>query len=80
MLYVDNGALVLENIRDLEKGLLLISNHFANIGLEMNIGHGPKPSKTECVLFPPPGFFKLSNHSSPVVDIDFSQIPTPAKK
>ena len=31
----------------------------------MNIGCRPKTSKTECVLFPPPGFFKPPNHSSP---------------
>ena len=42
---------------DLKKGLELIYKHFACFGLEMHIGRGDSPSKTECVFFPPPGFF-----------------------
>ena len=80
MLYVDDGAFVFEIRRDLEKGLLLIFTHFAKFGLKMHIGRGPKPSKTECVFFSPPGFFKPLSHSSPAVDIDSSQVTIPAKK
>ena len=41
----------------MEKGVELIFSHFMKFGLEMHIGRGGKPSKTECVFFPPPGFF-----------------------
>ena len=63
-----------------EKGLLLIFTNFYNFGLEMHIGRGPKPSKTECILFPPPGFFKPSSHYNTAVDIDSFQVTIPANK
>ena len=69
-----------ESRRDIEKGLLLIFNHFAKFGLEMHISRGPEPPKTECIFFPPPGFFKPSSHSSPAVDINSSRITIPVKK
>jgi hypothetical protein len=34
------------------------STNFDRFGLEMNIGQGASPSKTECVFFPPPQFFQ----------------------
>ena len=46
----------------------------------MYIGRGTKPSKTEWIFFPPPGFFKPSNYYSPAVDINSYQITTPVKK
>ena len=48
--------------------------------MEIHIGRGPKPSKTECVLFPPPGFFKPSSHSNPAVDINSYQVTITEKK
>ena len=36
----------------------MIYDHFKLFGIEMHIGRGAKPSKTECVFFPPLGFFK----------------------
>ena len=80
ILYVDDGSFVFENRRDFEKRPLLIFNHFAKFGLESHICHGPKPSKTECVFYPSPGFFKPSNNSSPTVNINSSQITIHAKK
>ena len=80
MLYVDNGAFVFGSRRDLEKGLLLIFSHFFRFGLEMHIGHVPKPYKTECVLFPPPILFKPPSHSYPAVDIESFKVTTPANK
>ena len=74
MLYVEYGEFLFENRRELEKGLLIIFNHFVNFGLETNIGRGPKPYKTECVFFLPPRFFKPSNHSSPALEIDSSKL------
>ena len=41
------------------KGVKLIYDHFKRFGLEMHIGKGAKPSKTECVFFPLLGLFKL---------------------
>ena len=80
MIYIDYVEFVFESIRDLEKFLLLILNPFSKFGLEMNIGRGPKPSKTECAFFPPPGFFKTSSNYSPAVDIDCYQINITEKK
>ena len=57
VLYVDDGAFPFENRLQLELGLSLIHNHFVKFGLEMHIGRGNKASKTECIFFPPPGFF-----------------------
>ena len=57
VLYVDDGAFPFENCDQLTHGLSLIYSHFTNFGLEMHGGRGKKSSKTECVLFPPPGFF-----------------------
>ena len=46
----------------------------------MHIGHVQKPSKNECILFPPTVFFKHSSRSYPVIDIYSSQFTIPAKK
>ena len=56
MIYVDDGAFVFESRTDIEKGITLISDHFARFGLKMHIST-LKTSKTECVFSPPPGFF-----------------------
>ena len=40
------------------KGVLLVYDHFRRFGLAMFIKRGVKPSKTERVFFPQPGFFK----------------------
>ena len=57
MLYVDDGAFPFTSRLDMMKGVNLIFSHFAKFGLEMHIGKGIKDSKTECVFFPPPGYF-----------------------
>ena len=58
VLYVDNGTFPFEDRDQLTKRVQLIYDQFKKIGLEVHIGRGAKPSKTECVFFPPPGFFK----------------------
>ena len=57
VLYVDDGVFPFEDRLQLKLGLSLIHNHFVKFGLEMHIGRGNKASKTECIFFPPPGFF-----------------------
>ena len=57
VLYVDNSALTFEECDQLTQGLTLIYYHFTRFGLEMHVGEGKSASKTECVFFPPPGFF-----------------------
>ena len=57
VLYVDDGAFTFEDRAQMEKGVELIYSHFTKFGLEMHIGREGKTSKTECVFFPPPGFF-----------------------
>jgi hypothetical protein len=56
-LYVDDRAFIFATHADNTKGLDLIYKHFARLGLKMHIGRGDPPSKTECVFFPPSGFF-----------------------
>ena len=57
VLYVDDGVFPFENRNQLTRGLSLILYHFTGFALEMHIGKGDKASKTECVFFPPLGFF-----------------------
>ena len=57
MLYVDVGTFFFEYRTSVKIGIILLSNYFARFGLEMHINTGINPSKTECVFFPPPGFF-----------------------
>ena len=57
VLYVADGAFPFEDRLQLESGLSLIHNHVVKFGLEMHIGQGSKASNTECIFFPPPGFF-----------------------
>jgi hypothetical protein len=57
-LYVDDGAFSSFASRaDMTQGLALVYHHFGCLGLEMHIGRGETPSKTECIFSPPPGFF-----------------------
>ena len=58
VLYVYDGAFNFEYRNQLTRGLNLIYQHFTRFSLEMHIGKGQKSSKTECVFFPPPGFFR----------------------
>eukprot|EP00978_Attheya_sp_CCMP212_P001663 scaffold3438_cov64-Attheya_sp.AAC.4 len=52
-LYVDDGAMMFDNRKDLEEGVTLLYKHFlARFGLEMHVGRGSKNSKTECMFFP----------------------------
>ena len=53
-LYIDDGAFPFGSREDLKRGMELIFHHFGRFGLEMHIGQGASPSKTECVFFPPP--------------------------
>ena len=57
VLYVDDYAFPFEDRLQLKLGLSLIHNHFFKFGIDMHIGRGNKASKTECIFFPPPGFF-----------------------
>ena len=56
-LYVDDGAFIFDSRADMMKGLTLLYRHFGRLGLKMHIGRGTTESKTECIFFPPPGFF-----------------------
>ena len=57
ILYLDDGAFVFSSREDLITGVTLINSLFKKFGLEMHIGRNNKSSKTECIFFPPPGFF-----------------------
>ena len=57
VLYVDDGAFPFKNCEQLTCGLSLIYLHFTRFGLEMHVVRGKKVPKTECIFFPPPGFF-----------------------
>ena len=57
ILYLDDGAFIFSSREDLIKGVTLINSLFKTFGLEMHIRKNNKASKTECIFFPPPGFF-----------------------
>ena len=57
-LYVNDGAFPFSSREDLKRGMELIFRHFARFGLEMLIGRGLSPPKTEGVFFPPPQLFQ----------------------
>jgi hypothetical protein len=51
-LYIDDGAFMFVSQPNMTQGLTLIHCHFSCFGLQMHIGQGDTPSKTECVFFP----------------------------
>jgi len=57
-LYVDDGAFPFGSREDLKRGMELILHRFGRFSLEMHIGRGASPSKTECVFVPSPQFFQ----------------------
>jgi hypothetical protein len=67
-LFADNKAALFPSRKYLCKGLLLLQELFTRLGIEMHIREKRldkktnevewKASKTECVFFPPPCFFK----------------------
>ena len=57
VLYVENRDFPFEDWNQLAKGMQLIYDHLKRFVLEMHIGKGAKPSKMECVFFPPLGSF-----------------------
>ena len=52
----------------------MIFHHFAKFGLEMHIGRGDTASKTECVFFPPPGFFNKPTTNIPTLSNDTEEL------
>jgi hypothetical protein len=69
-LYVNDSAFIFASRADMTQGLALVYCHFGCLGLEMHIGQGETPSKTECVFFPPPGFFDLHMPALPAQEND----------
>ena len=57
-MFLDDSAFVFESRNDLIKGLSIIKYVFGCFGLEMHLGKGEVKSKTECIYFPKPSFFK----------------------
>ena len=53
LLYVDDGAFIFTNRRDMIKATRIIHETMARFGLIMHIGRDGKPSKTEAVYHPP---------------------------
>ena len=86
-LYVDDGAFPFNSREQLALGCEVIYDHFARFGLEMHIGrtvNGKEtPSKTECVFFPRPYFFKekevpaLSNEPSTGLIVESASVEKP---
>lgn len=66
ILYVDDGAFIFNSRQDLIRGVNLINAIFKKFGMEMHIGRNGKASKTECIFFPPPGFFDQPELASSV--------------
>jgi hypothetical protein len=47
-----------------EKGLEIIHRIFASFGLEMHIGRGEQPSKTEIMYIPTANFYTHKSHQT----------------
>ena len=73
LLYVDDGAFPFPTRDALIKGLNLVHSHLAHFGLEVHIGRDGIPSKTECVVFPPPQFFDDIPPSNPALTADVEE-------
>jgi hypothetical protein len=61
--FVDNGAFAFRDRDILTRAAPIIDEHLAEFQLEMHVGNvkangEESASKTECVFFPPPNFFK----------------------
>jgi hypothetical protein len=54
----------------MKQELALVYCHFGCLRLEMHIGRGETPLKTECVFFPPPGFFDSHMPTLPAQEDD----------
>lgn len=68
-LYVDDGAFIFSSRSEMSKGLELVYRHFARFGLEMHIGRDGVDSKTECVFFPAPNFFRDHHNNTALKDL-----------
>ena len=54
--------------------------HFCKFGLEMHICNAKKDSKTECLFFLPPGFFKVPALTPPLLDPQLQPLVTKPTK
>ena len=77
ILYMDDGSFLFNSREDLEIGLEMIYTHFSRFGLEMHIGRNNQTSKTECIFFPPPGYF---NYLHKIKTLPSSALPSPQKQ
>jgi hypothetical protein len=64
ILYIDDGAFFFDNREDAEKGLEMIHRIFASFGLEMHIGRGEQPSKTEIMYILTANFYTHKSHQT----------------
>eukprot|EP00957_Ditylum_brightwellii_P170180 12954799-Ditylum_brightwellii.AAC.1 len=71
-LYVDDGAFLFESRQQLQRGATLIFMHFQYFGLQMHVGSDGtfQDSKTEAVVFPPPGMSSSMINTSPEPVLD----------
>ena len=53
-LFADDCAIFFNSRADLEKGASYLFNHLRKFGLQVHVGKGDNPSKTEAMYFPPP--------------------------
>jgi hypothetical protein len=71
ILYLDDGSFLFASRDDMIKGLEIINNTFAQLGLEMHVGSDGKKSKTEAMYFPTGSFFNHPTNPVPALS------PTP---
>ena len=77
---MDDGALLFEDRDQLTRGLSLIYSYFTRFSLDMHVGRGEKASKTECVFFPPPGFFGRKSIMPAVKGMSRKKLSVPKEK
>ena len=58
-LYLADGSFLFELRENVIKGLVLIKKTFEMFRLQLHVGSGNTPSKTECVFIPKPSLFQI---------------------
>jgi len=74
--YVDNVAFAFLSRMNTYIGTNLVMRHFCKLGLKTHVGNTKKGSKTECIFFPPPGFFKVPTLPPPLLDPQLQPLAT----
>ena len=74
-LFADDCALFFDSRADLEIGASYLVNHLRKFGLQVHVGSGTTPSKTEAMYFPPPRQLYSDANTSRLDVLDTAGVP-----